>query len=85
MFLWEGYRLCQDRRLQEPLSIARSSPGSLRNWNGCCDAGTLSPVTCYQLLLARYSAKFPARRGADGTPAPRDRHILAWVIVITSW
>ena len=38
------------------------------------------PFTRYQLLLARYSAKLPARPGANGTLIPQDRHVLAWVI-----
>ena len=44
------------------------------------DAVPGSPFVRYRLLLVRYSAKFPARPGADGTLVPEDRHILAWVI-----
>ncbi len=38
------------------------------------------PFDRYQLLLVRYSSKFPARPGPDGTYVPMDRHVLAWVI-----
>jgi len=38
------------------------------------------PYDRYKLLLVRYSAKFPARPGPDGSYVPMDRHLLAWAI-----
>jgi len=42
-----------------------------------------SPVEHYRLILARYSAKFPARQNPDGSYTPMNQNELAWVIYST--
>ena len=37
----------------------------------------------YRLILARYSAKFPADQNPDGSLTPVDQHVLAWIIYST--
>lgn len=66
-----------DVTLSPPRPGDRAAMSAARAWR---EANPHSPFTRYRLLLARYSAKLPARPGANGTLVPEDRHILAWVI-----
>ena len=63
--------------LAPPRPRDRAAMSAAQAWH---DARPGSPFTRYRLLLARYSARLPARPGAGGTLVPQDRHILAWVI-----
>jgi len=66
-----------DVTLRPPRTSAQAAMSAVQPWR---DADPGSPFTRYRVLLARYSAKFPARPGANGTLVPEDRHNLAWVI-----
>jgi len=66
-----------DVTLAPPRRRDRAAMSAAQAWR---DAGPNSPFQRYRLLLARYSAKFPARPNANGTLIPEDRGILALVV-----
>jgi hypothetical protein len=66
-----------DTTLNPPLPSDRPVMSATAAWQ---QARITSPFDRYQLLLVRYSSKFPARPGPGGTYIPLDRHVLAWVI-----
>jgi hypothetical protein len=43
-------------------------------------ASMIAPFLRYRLLLVRYSSKYPASPGPNGTYVPMDRDVLAWVV-----
>src|SRR5882757_8704956 len=45
--------------------------------------GRADPFERYRLILARYSAKFPANLNKDGSLTPADQKELAWIVYST--
>jgi hypothetical protein len=63
-------------KLDPPRSGDRPTMTARRAWQ---KAGTKEPGASYELILARYSSKFPARV-VGGKDKPIYQHVLAWVV-----
>ncbi len=66
--------------LLPPARSDKPTMSAARVWK---DHGPPQPGERDRLVLARFSARLPARRNADGTFTPIDRNILAWVVITT--
>lgn len=68
-----------DITLDPPRPADRASVPATVAWDSP-SYSTRLPTSTYQLLLARYSSKYPAVQSADGSLVPQDQNILAWVL-----
>jgi hypothetical protein len=66
--------------LDPPLPSDQPAVTATQIWN---ESGPKSPFDLYHVILARYSASFPAHQNPDGSLTPLSQHQLAWVIYAT--
>jgi hypothetical protein len=64
--------------IDPPLPSDHPTTSAEQAWKA--DTGPKQSFERYRLLLARYSASFPARQNPDGSLTPQNQNELAWVI-----
>lgn len=66
--------------LDPPLPSDQPAIAPAQVWD---ESAPKSAFELYHVILARYSARFPARQNPDGSLTPLSQHELAWVIYAT--